>query len=181
MKKILILILMSMVILIGACSGQKCPECQSASTWSSCNDDAVKVRTAYECSDQTNFECQSFEDTLNCKTEITAKGVMRGSEMVITPTIEKNVKGIINIELNNVPQKTRAVAFTIQEGDVERVEGQAPNLPFDYDGSDGWGISLDTSDYENGLYTIRVVAAEGFSGENKPPLDVASAQIIIKN
>lgn len=174
------LILMSTMILLSACGGPKCPECQSASVWSSCNDEAVKTRTAYKCSEQTNFECQAFEETLNCKTDITAKGVMRGSEMVITPTIEKNVKGIIKIELNNAPEGTQAVAFTIQGGNVQMVEGQGPNLPFDSDESDGWSILLDTTDYDNDLYTISSIAGEGFS-EGQPPLDVASAQVIIKN
>ena len=175
--KTIIITLTILVVLFTAC-GPTCPECEAPSAWSSCNTQAQKVRTAYKCSEDTNFECQAFEETLECKTEITAKGVVGDSELVISPSIEKNVQGIISIELGNAPSETVAVAFIIDDGTREKNEG--PNLPFDTDGSDGWSIMLDTTDYENGLYSIGAVAGVGFD-EGQPPLDAANVQVIIKN
>ncbi|MBU1973919.1 MAG: hypothetical protein KKH52_00820 [Nanoarchaeota archaeon] len=148
--------------------------------WSACNDDAVKTRTAYQCSEQTNFECQSFEEEVQCKTEVTAKGRVTDSQLRIYPTIEKNVKGIINVEYLNVPEDTEAVIFIIQSGKIDMEQGVGQNTPIDSDGSDGWNIMYDTTEYNNGLYTIAAVAGKGF-GDNQPPLDAASAQVIIKN
>jgi hypothetical protein len=100
--------------------------------------------------------------------------------MLITPTIEKNVNGIITVELTKAPEQTKAVIFVIQKGKISMEDGVGPGTPIDQDGSDGWSVLYDTAEYENGLYEIAAIAGEGFA-DNQPPLDAVVAQIIIEN
>ena len=177
-KRIYFVILVFAVFLLSSC-GPKCPECQAPGTWSACDDSAQKTRTTYQCNEATGFECRAAEEKENCRTEITAKGRVGDSLLRITPSIEKEVKGIITVEYAKVPEGTAAVAFAIGEGSLNLEEGGV-NLPFDTDGTDGWSIMLDTTKYTNGLYEIAAIAAVTFEDGN-PPLDAASVQILIKN
>jgi hypothetical protein len=91
MKKIVIVLFILSVMVLSGC-GPKCPECPGSGAWSSCNEDAVKTRTNYKCSEATNFECGEFEETQQCATEIRVAGRTGLSEILITPTIEKMLK-----------------------------------------------------------------------------------------
>jgi len=179
MKKILLAVLILSMVLLSAC-GPKCPECPGSSAWSACNEEAVKTRTAYRCSEETNFECQEFDETQQCATEVRVKGRTGLSEMLITPTIEKNVKGIITVELTKAPDETQAVIFVLNKGKIDMEAGLGPGIPIDQDSSDGWSTMYDTTEYENGLYEVAAIVGEGFA-DNQPPLDAVIAQIIIDN
>lgn len=111
------------------------------------------------------------------KTIIKAKG-FGGVDMVISPSEGKNVKGIVTIELKNVPEAISIAGFFIYlQG--EQLQG-GPNLGLDMDGSDGWSYILDTTNYDNGVYEVGAVVGESI-GEDKDPLGAVTTQIIIQN
>jgi len=182
MKQHLLYILIIGMIFLSGCGpkGPQCPECPGSSAWSGCNDDALKTRTNYQCSENTNFECQQYEETQQCSTEIRVKGRTGLSEMLITPTIEKNVQGIITVELTKTPEETQGVIFVLQKGKITFEEGLGTGATMDSDKTDGWSILYDTSEYENGLYEVAAIIGEGFA-DGQQPLDAVVAQIVINN
>ena len=151
MKKhtILLAILLSTIILLSGCS-------QKTST-------TVTTKT------------ESTAATAAPKTEITAKSL--GTEMVISPSVGKTIKGIVTITLTKVPSATGIAAFGIEK--QGSTEGGGPNLGMDQDGSDGWSYILDTTDYENGIYTIYSMVGESLKAE--APLGIVTAQVVIEN
>ena len=179
MNKLLLIILIISVLLLSSC-GPKCPECPGSSAWSSCDVDAKKTRTSYKCTEATDFQCEEFEETQQCATEVRVTGRTGLSEMLITPTIDKNVKGVITVELTKAPDETKAVIFVLKKGKINVKEGLGPDIPIDQDKNDGWSILYDTTEYENGLYEVAAIVGEGFA-DDQPPLDAVGTQIVINN
>ncbi|MFQ6105500.1 MAG: hypothetical protein ACE5NL_00310 [Candidatus Hydrothermarchaeaceae archaeon] len=102
--------------------------------------------------------------------------------MVIAPSEDSFVKGIVTITMTHVPDGTKMVAFAIQGSGIEDIAKTGPNLGKDNDGSDGWSLYLDTTRYPNGVYDIISYASHLTElQEDVPPLGFASAQIVIQN
>ncbi len=103
------------------------------------------------------------------------EGIIRGK---ISPTNGTKVKGIIEVSLTKVPEKTDIVNFAMIPAGRE-LGGQ--DLRADSDGSDGFSILFDTNAEVNGLYEITVLAEYIGRPDSEGPLDFAQAQIIIEN
>jgi len=162
--------------------GPSCPDCSAPSSYSDCNDDAVKTRTNYRCSKSTDFECEEYTEETNCATEIQLTGGPRGGTLggTVKPSIESKVEGIINIEVTNVPEDTMLVAYFLEGGDLEEMgSGRMPN--FATEQGDVWTGMLDTSDYDDGLYTLAVVSTNEEELGDEGPQAYAQAQILIEN
>lgn len=103
------------------------------------------------------------------------EGIMKGK---ISPTNGTKVKGIIEVSLTKVPEKTDIVNFAMIPSGRE-LNGQ--DLRADSDGSDGWSILFDTNSQVNGLYDIVVLAEYAGRPEDEGPLDFVQSQVIIEN
>ncbi|UCD02744.1 MAG: hypothetical protein JSV63_03075, partial [Candidatus Aenigmatarchaeota archaeon] len=59
------LVMIVPVLLISGCTqaGPQCPTCSNPSTWSECDANAVKTRTNYKCSEDTEYECESYTES----------------------------------------------------------------------------------------------------------------------
>ena len=176
MKKILFfLVLMIMIFLVGC--GSKCPECPAVGSYSECDEQAMKTRTNYRCSEATNFECESYTEEAQCRTELNLEGTL---DTTIKPTIEEKVKGIIKIEAKNAPEDSVYVAYWLEGGDLPPIgPGRGPSLATEQGGI--WTAMIDTADYKNGLYTINVLSSNKELDENddSPPTAYAHGQIVI--
>lgn len=175
MKKIFLILIC--LLFIGC--GPKCPECPELGTYSECNDQAIKTRTNYKCSETTNFECESYIEETQCATEIKLEGSL---DTIVKPTIEENVKGIIKIEANNVPEDSVYVAYWLDGGDLPPIgPGRGPSLASEQ--GSVWTAMIDTTNYKNGLYTINVLSSDRELDENddSPPTAYAQGQIVITN
>ena len=111
-------------------------------------------------------------------TEITSRG-FGGIKIVVSPSEGKTVKGVVTIDLTKVPDTTGIAAFGIYEQGNEDMS-VGPNLGMDTDGSDGWGYILDTTNYDNGVYSVMSVVGESFE-EGKEPTGGATVQVVIEN
>jgi len=109
-------------------------------------------------------------------TEIRTSGF--NTEMVISPTSNNVISGIVTITMSKIPAETGIVGFVLLAQGEELIGG--PNLGMDGSGNDGWSFILDTTAYSNGVYTLSGIAAIAFE-EGRQPLGVASAQVIIEN
>lgn len=116
MKKIylIFLFLLAFAFLLTGCA-PKCPECPTVGSYSECNDQAIKTRTNYRCSESTNFECESYTEEVQCRTEIKLEGNL---DATIKPSIEEKVKGIIKIEIKGASDDTTIVAYYLEGGDL---------------------------------------------------------------
>lgn len=119
---------------------------------------------------------QDLQTPTAIKTVIIAKA--GNTEIVISPSNERVVKGIITITATKVPNETKLVAFAIQGGNIDPIEKTGPNIGVDNDGDDGWSYLLDTKKYENDLYSISAIAGKSVGSE---PLGAVTAQVIIQN
>jgi hypothetical protein len=163
-------------IFSGCIGGAKCPECPPPSTYSECNDQAVKTRTNYRCSEATDFQCESYTQEMQCETEITLTGSI---DATVTPSIEETVKGVIKIEAKNVPPDAKIVAYFIDGGDLPPVGAERGPL-FATKKGDVWTGMLDTEEYENGLYKMFVGGFIEETMEGDPDY-YARGQILISN
>lgn len=165
-----------LVLISGCIGGPKCPECPLPTTYSECNDQAVKTRTNYRCGEASNFECESYTQEAQCATEIKLTGNVDGT---VTPSIEEKVKGIIKIEVKNFPADVKVVAYYIDGGDLPPVGPERGPL-FATKQDDVWTGLLDTGEYENGLYDVIV---GGFIEETLEgnPQYYTRGQILISN
>lgn len=178
MKKGLLILLVLSLTLLGC--GPSCPKCPEPSSYSTCNEQAMKTRTNYKCSEATNFQCETFTEEAQCNTEIKLKGY--NLDAVIKPSIEERVKGIVKIEATKVNDDTKMVFFAITGHDIPPLEQTGPNIGVDTDGSNGWSIMLDTTKYKNGLYDILVGSSPKESmEEGQGPAAYAQGQIVISN
>ena len=175
MKKIFLILTLISLLLLAGC-GPKCPQCPESSSYSECNDQAMKTRTNYKCSEATNFQCKSYTEEKQCATEIKLTGNIDG---IIKPSLEEKVKGVIKLEIKNVPEDTVLVAYYLEGGDlspigIERMPYFATNQ------GDVWTGMLDTNEYKNGLYQIGVIANNEETLEGNPHA-YAFGQILISN
>jgi hypothetical protein len=185
MKTWLLAIMLVGIIFISGCTqaGPQCPTCPNPSTWSECDANAVKTRTNYKCSEDTDYECESYTESYNCATEIRVTG-QSGLEIVITPTLEEKVKGLMKLEAVGVPGDTSGIVLFAYAGsltiDATNVEN-AVVTQYDMNESDGWKIFLETTELENGLYTLIITSADAEGDETNPWNDVLTTQIIVSN
>jgi hypothetical protein len=110
------------------------------------------------------------------KTSIKEKGL--NSTMVISPSQNDVISGEVVIEATDLPAETKHVGFSVSEK-FEDLGVGGPNLGFDSDGSDGWGKTLDTSNYENGIYYVALFVFENDASSN--PLGAVNKQVEIRN
>ncbi len=113
------------------------------------------------------------------KTEI--KVTQMGVEMIISPTKDHILNGVVSIKASKVPEGTETVAFVIQGQGIPDMGITGPNLGIDKDGSDGWATEFDTKAYDNGVYTLLAIAAKEGAGDGTPPLGGAQVKIYINN
>lgn len=185
--------MITIMFLVAACSGEdekpskKCPTCPNSNSWSECSDDAIRLKLSYKCSSETNYSCEAYNETKPCDTVMDLKGAMKDSDILISPTLDDNVKGIIKVEAKSVPEVTKYVEFILMPQDVQ-LGGQMPEEDLarivkevDNNGKDGWKAYFDTNKTENGLYKVFIgIAYEGSSKES-PWIDYVQAQVIVKN
>jgi hypothetical protein len=173
-----IAIFLAMFVLISGCIGgtPTCPECPTPSTYSECNDQAVKTRTDYRCNEATNFQCESYTQETQCETEITLTGNI---DATVIPSIEEKVQGVIKIEVKNVPADAKIVAYFIDNGELPPIGLERMPL-FATKKDDIWTGMIDTNDYENGLYEMMVLGNIEETLEGNPDY-YARGQILISN
>ncbi len=165
---------------------QKCPKCLDQSSWSECNDQAIKTRINYKCSAETNYTCEASTEEKACATEIRIKG-NKGLDAVISPTLDETVKGTIKIEALTVPERTDEVAFFLvpqgvdlgakmTEEELAKVErGVNTNA------ADGWKYYIDTKKFANGIYMIFVGSTYEGAPDASPWLDYIGTQVVVEN
>jgi hypothetical protein len=90
------------------------------------------------------------------------------------------IKGTVSITMTSVPAGTEVVAFAIGGPGIEDT---GPNLDFDRDGNDGWGMEFDTTFYPNNNYMIYGYAwtVDFSEGEAVMPAGTVSAEVTIEN
>lgn len=108
-------------------------------------------------------------------TKITATGI--GTTMVISPSKDKVISGIVTITATKVPSETGVMGFSIEGGNVPK-DSSNMNIALDQDDSDGWVSPFDTTEYDNGAYKINIIAG---SADFQRMLGSASANVIIEN
>lgn len=167
-------VLLTLVVAMGCNSEPACPDCPSPGTWSACNEDAIKTRTNYRCSEATEFECQSYTEDMACGNQIFMRGT-KSLEAVISPSVDENVKGIIKVEAVSVPPNTELVNFLLMS------EGTVIVREVDTSATDGWKAMFDTTKLENGLYDMFVGPSYNGAPEESPWLDFAQTQIVVNN
>jgi hypothetical protein len=179
------LVMIVPVLLISGCTqaGPQCPTCPNPGIWSECDENAVKTRANYKCSEDTEYECESYTESQNCATEIRVTGNY-GLGIVITPTVEDKVKGLMKLEAVGVPGDTSGIVLWAYAGSVTLEETNVENAvvtQHDLDESDGWEIFVETTELENGLYTLIITAANANDDGTRPWNDVVTTQIIVNN
>ncbi len=114
------------------------------------------------------------------KTEIIAKG-SNGAELVISPAVDEVIKGTVTIAMNKVPPGTKYVGFYLEREDAEDASDGPPNLGLDNDGSDGWGLVVDTTAYDNNKKQIFALAFAENPGSEVDPTETVQATLVINN
>jgi hypothetical protein len=100
-------------------------------------------------------------------------------DVTIKPSIEDRVQGIIRIEVRGTPEDTNFVVFYLAGGDIPPISGE--NLPSSASNQgDVWTGLIDTTDYENDVYEIMVIASSEDSLEGDPQY-YAQGQILVSN
>lgn len=128
------------------------------------------------CAQQGEQTTQETSESAPPKTEIV--GRLKGTEMVIKPSVDNVIKGIVTVTATKVPEGAQRVYFVLSG---QSIEGVGPNINIDTDGSDGWSGILDTTQYENGVYTIGALAFLTTEITEDDPIGGATAQVIIQN
>ncbi|MEK6816436.1 MAG: hypothetical protein AABY09_02395, partial [Nanoarchaeota archaeon] len=137
------------------------------------------VKQAEEISEENGLPAEQ-KVQLIVKTQIKVSAT--GMEMIISPSKDNVVKGIITITVTKAPTDTGMVAFAIIGPGIESIEKTGPNLGFDGDGSDGWSFEFDTNTYPNNIYSIATIAFPSITpGGGAPPLGALQAKIEIRN
>ena len=181
MKNNILIIGLILIIAISGCTqtGSQCPSCPGPDSYSECNDQAVKTRTNYRCSEATNYECESYTQETQCATEIKLTKRVGDISGTIKPSIDNKVKGIINIEINRVPDGTQAVGYYLEGGDLPPI-GDGRAASFAENQGDVWTGMIDTTEYGNGLYDFASVVWDPEDPDGNP-MALATAQILISN
>ncbi|MBW2990091.1 hypothetical protein KY348_00120 [Candidatus Woesearchaeota archaeon] len=177
------LFILSIILLFIAGCSPKCPKCPNPTTWSQCSEAAMKSRTNYRCNE--NFECESFSETQACKTEILMSG--KNIEARLSPSIESNVKGIIQVEALKVPKATEFVVFLFYPQDVQlssnmdEEDAKRVLREIDVNEADGWSVFIDTTKFNNGIYNIFIGPSKEDASEESPWLAYTQTQIVVNN
>ncbi len=111
-------------------------------------------------------------------TETEIVGRLGLTEMVVRPAVDTKIRGVVIVTATKVTEGTQRVYFTIVGPGVEDV---GPNINIDTDGSNGWSGILDTTEYENGVYTIGVLTFNTVEITEEEPIGGATVQVIILN
>jgi hypothetical protein len=163
-----------LVILFISLSKKTCA-CPSPSEWSSCNGNAEKTRTNYKCNE--SLQCESFPETTACSTFLEAKSTKKEWTLLVSPTLEDKVSGIIKGSVSDAPDSVEHIAFLIfAQGAENPVAGGEDTTP-----SDGFSYMVDTAKLANGLYTFTAVIFEEGMTSGGPPKDGAAVQILVEN
>ncbi len=85
------------------------------------------------------------------ETEIRIRG--SGTEMVIAPSKNREISGIVTLTMEKVPEGTKSVIFLIYAG-MPRMDASPSIIGIDKNGSDGWFLDFDTYAYTDVDYTI---------------------------
>lgn len=184
MRKLFFIISLLSLIFIGGCVQQEkpeCPQCLEPSSWSKCSDQAIKTRTNYKCSAETDYSCQSYEETANCKTEQILKG-NKGLDVVVSPTLDETVKKIIKVSVNSIPSEGAKIWVMLSPQGISQVEDpfNEPNVVLQIvDAKAGQSVFLDTTKVENGVYNIGIMTTVNPSGG--PWTDIVQTQLIVEN
>jgi hypothetical protein len=178
----MILILVVAVFFISGC-GQSCPQCPQPNVWSECNDNAVKTRANYKCGEDTNFQCQSYTEESQCKTQISLTG-SKGLNTIVSPTVDESVKGIIKLDITSIPSGVSKIWVMMGPQGRQPQPGEDPfKMPNTImqieDAVSGKVIFLDTTKVENGVYNLGVMATSNPNGA--PWTDIVQTQLIVKN
>jgi uncharacterized membrane protein len=136
---------------------------------------ALQPKETTSSKEETNVPSSSETATepASPKTEVKVQG--QNATLVISPSVDNEISGIVTVTVTEVPSETKWVFFTIAARD-ERPN--SPNLGIDEDGSDGWSRTVDTTKYKNGVYVIAGMPTTTAEGD---PLGRASAKVRIKN
>ena len=184
---IVLLLLSSCMWLDELIEGDPKCQCPKTSAWSECRVmEAIKTRSYYTCSPQTNYTCIKYWEKRNCSREIFLKG-NNGLEARISPTIDELVRHIIRIDVLEAPQGTESVVFFFYprgvkiSSNMSKEDQRKTTKLIDSDGKDGWKMLIDTRTYTNGVYHITVLPTYEDAPEDNPWLDHAQAQIKIDN
>lgn len=167
-------------------NGPSCPKCSAPSSWGACDEDMEKTRTNFQCSIETNYVCESYDEEQKCKTELNPKG-KKGLIGKISPTIEEKVKGIISAEALEVPSGTDSVSFMMYPNEVHLSANMTQEdlakvvRGNDSEGDDGWKALFDTTKIENGLYKINIMPTYDGAPDEDPWLDLTSSQVVVEN
>ncbi|MFC1723626.1 lipoprotein [Nanoarchaeota archaeon] len=122
------------------------------------------------CGQKQTQDAKTATPEKTTQTEIKAIG--QGATIVISPTIGKNVKGMITLTLTEMSADAKIISFAMERSGGEPIVlGQA--------NSDDWSILVDTTLYENGLYDIGGVTFT--SSSSREPIGMARTQILIDN
>lgn len=118
---------------------------------------------------------KTSESLIN-RTEIKESGL--NSVLVISPSKNDVISGDVTIKATKVPDEAKHVGFSISQT-VEGLAAEGPNLGFDSEGSDGWEMPLNTTEYDNGVYYVALFVFETDGSSN--PLGTANAKVQIEN
>lgn len=168
----------------GPYAGPSCPTCANPSPWSECNQEGAKTRTNYKCSEETNYTCESYTEEKACETQINLKGAKGALDIVIAPTLDESVKGIIKVEAVSVPEGTEMIKFIFAPQEVEigpAMDISKVVIETDASGSDGWRAFFDTSKVDNGLFRLFIGSTYEGAPDANPWLDYTNTQMIVKN
>ena len=130
----------------------------------------------FERAETPDTSINTNEEGLFQKSEVREKGFNAG--ILIAPSVNDVISGIVTVSAVDTPKQSKHVGFSISKKFDDLGKG-GPNLGIDSDGMDGWGVKLDTSEYENGLYYLAIFAFENDTTSN--PLGVANVQVEIRN
>ena len=178
------------VVTLSGCTDQAttpgCPTCPNPGKWSECTDQAIKTRTNYQCGAETNYTCESYTEEGTCETEIQLKGT-KDLEGLITPSLDETVKGIIKVEVFNVPEDTEFVMFLFYPQEVQLGSDMSDEdvakviRERDFTGADGWSVFFDTTSAENGLYKMFIGPTYEDAPDENPWTTYGQAQVIVNN
>jgi hypothetical protein len=116
------------------------------------------------------------EEAQQPSNEIKVEG--RSASMLIEPSVDNVISGVVTITVTEPPSDTIMVFFAMVGQGTADTEMTGPNLGIDDDGSDGWSRLFDTTEYDNGLYEISGLP---MSDPDSDPLGIVSAQVVIDN
>src|SRR3989338_7746077 len=114
------------------------------------------------------------------KIEIRATGPT-GMELVISPSADEAIKGLVTLTINQVPPGTKYVGFFLESGDAEESSDGPPNLGLDDEGSDGWSLVADTTAHDNNQYLIFALAFAEEPGSTVEPTATVQTGAAINN